>query len=293
MGINKNPTDFWSLTFNIAVGCQQISPGCAYCYAKEATEIGKCKGKYPDAWHGQRYTLREAYWHEPLKWSTSWQQEQGIKGIHFNHITCCSWSDVFENHSVLDAERKKLWCLIKQTPWLTWSLITKRHENIIPNLPWGPNDVPWPNVWIGVSVENDYWANKRLPYLTKVNSVVRFAICEPLLRPLPSLSKYLPYMDWVMVGGESSALHPEKIRPMQPEWIDAIINDCESAKVPFYFKQWGSKRPYQHKNADGSVSVVFKAGSRHAVNDNRKFHGHTWDALPVPKLGVVREAAAI
>lgn len=136
-----------------------------------------------------------------------------------------------------------------------------------------------------MTVEDEVRANIRLPYLVKVNAVVRFTIMEPLLGPVPSLSKYLSHLDWVLVGGESCDACFSKARPMQPAWVKAIKKDCESAGVPFRFKQWGSQKPVG-SNGDGTIQFQpmnrFKAG--------RVFLKTTWDDEPTPKIGAVREA---
>jgi protein gp37 len=124
----------------------------------------------------------------------------------------------------------------------------------------------WPlkNVWLGVSVEDQKAANERIPYLLQVPAAVRFLSCEPLLGPVklnhidsdaaghPEYCQIncltgwhtdmarpctdVPTIHWVIVGGESGPYS----RPMNPEWAKSIRDQCEAAKVPFFFKQWGN-----------------------------------------------------
>jgi hypothetical protein len=100
--------------------------------------------------------------------------------------------DNFEGHPTIDAERAKLWPLIRATPWLDWQLLTKRADRIADNLPpdWGKG---WPNVWLGVSIENNDYVG-RADHLRKIPAAVRFVSYEPALGPLDRLN--LKGIDW-------------------------------------------------------------------------------------------------
>ena len=115
----------------------------------------------------------------------------------------------------------------------TFQILTKRHErlqSLAKDLKWAPN------IWVGVSVENQYWADCRVPALPKVPTAVRFLSVEPLLKAV-DLRAYLHGIRWVIVGGESGP----KARPMQPEWVRRIRDDWVEASVHFFFKQWGGR----------------------------------------------------
>ena len=137
----------------------------------------------------------------------------------------------------LSPHRIRLWELIESTPCLDWSLLTKRPQNVESMVPWGDQ---WPlNVWLGTTVENQTFADKRLPFLLKNPAMVRFLSCEPLLGSL-DLSpwfrkKGLHSIDWVIAGGESGP----SSRPTHPDWAASILHQCQRAKVPFHFKRWG------------------------------------------------------
>lgn len=131
----------------------------------------------------------------------------------------------------------------------------------------GPGaDNRWPlsNVWLGTSVEDQEHADKRIPYLLRCPAAVRFLSCEPLLGPITFRIGQLdcqdcehnrnggtidrtpepcdgncPQIKWVIVGGESG----DHARPMHPDWARSICNQCQSAGVPFFFKQWGEWKP--------------------------------------------------
>ena len=138
---------------------------------------------------------------------------------------------------------------IVNTPWHTYQILTKRVERAA-QLAW---HLPWPdNVWFGTSVE-DSRVLDRIGHLTQIPARVRFLSCEPLIGPIPSLP--LEGIDWVIVGGESGP----KARPMHPDWVRSIRDQCQEAGVPFFFKQWGGV----DKKAAGRV-----------------LDGRTWDEMP-------------
>src|SRR4030042_5170053 len=93
--------------------------------------------------------------------------------------------------------------------------------------------LPWAsNVWMGVTVEAENY-RYRIEHLRATGAKVKFLSLEPLLSPMPNL--YLKGIDWVIVGGESGP----KARPMKKDWAVDIKNQCQSEKIPFFFKQWG------------------------------------------------------
>src|SRR5262249_13011610 len=95
---------------------------------------------------------------------------------------------------------------------------------------------PPAHIWLGVSVENKQ-AVSRVAHLQKANAGVRFLSIEPLIAPVGRLN--LDGIDWVIVGGESGP----GARPMLPEWVLDIRNQCVKAHVAFFFKQWGGRTP--------------------------------------------------
>ena len=135
-----------------------------------------------------------------------------------------------------------------------YQVLTKRPERMLKYVEWGKGP-DWPDhVWAGVSVENQYWADRRIPILSEIPARVRFLSVEPLLKAV-ALGDYLEHIQWVIVGGESG----HKARPMRTEWATRIRDDCLEAGVPFFFKQWGGR--------------YSKAGGR-------ELEGRTWDDIP-------------
>lgn len=137
-----------------------------------------------------------------------------------------------------------------------------------------PISFPLPNVWLGVSVEDQPRANERIPDLLATPAAVRFVSAEPLLGPVDFTKVFLnPFgftetPRWIIVGGESGP----GARPMHPDWARDIRDQCAEAGVPFFFKQWGEWLPAEQRFADGDINLLRK-GERPGV-----FHswGQTW-----------------
>lgn len=217
-------------TFNVAWGCEKISPGCAGCYAlKLATRYGF------DVWGKDkpRRLFGAKHWNEPLAWNRA-AQKAGVPSLVFTS----SMADAYEAHPQIDEEREtKLWPLIRATPWLEWQILTKRAERM--SRLW-PKDPP-PNAWAGVSVESDKYLG-RLDWLRNVNARIRFVSFEPLLGPLGAVN--LDGISWAIVGGESG---PEA-RPMHPAWARSLIAACKAAGVACFMKQEGAWTPRRPAN---------------------------------------------
>lgn len=206
-------------TFNPWWGCVKISAGCDHCYAE----------KWDSRFNGQHWgphatykTMSEHYWNEPIRWN---RKEPGSK------VFAGSMCDIFDNHAD-PAQRERLFELIRNTPNLTWQLLTKRAANIEKFLPddWGNG---YDNVWLGVSVENKTQGLPRIDILRNIPAKVRFLSAEPLLENLESIN--LNNIHWVIVGGESGYNY----RPIQSEWISNLYKQCKKQQVAFFFKQWG------------------------------------------------------
>lgn len=258
-------------TFNPWTGCTKVSPACDHCYAE-----GWAKRSGHVEWgpQGSRRRTSPAYWNGPEKWNT----EARDKGIRYR-VFCASLADVFDNHgSITSGWRGDLWHLIARTPHLDWLLLTKRPQNIAKMLPdgygapaWGNG---WDNVWLGTTVENQTEADRRIPHLLRVPAKVRFLSCEPLLGPVDltaiertggeigfmrPLDGRFNRLHWIIAGGESGP----GARPMHPDWVRDLRDQCAEAGVPFLFKQWGEWLPIDHapKVTSGRHAVVGRCGS--------------------------------
>jgi protein gp37 len=199
-------------------------------------------------------------------------------------------ADVFEDRRDLDARRDRLWALINQTPHLDWLLLTKRPQHVSSLAPYGDH---WPdNIWLGATAENQNWLDKRMHYLTVLPARILFLSCEPLLGPL-DFSQWITrahrgecrMVHWAIAGGESGS----HARPMHPEWLTSLRDQCVGAGIRFHFKQWGNWRPvsprqvngYESKTitlADGRQIPIANLGKKAA---GRTLQRRTWDEFPV------------
>ena len=267
----KNSRIEWTThTFNPWWGCVKVSPACKHCYAEAwAKRVGS------RVWgvNAERRFFGEKHWAEPTKWDAT-----AAAAGERPRVFCASMADVFEDRRDLDTARTQLWELIETTPNLDWLLLTKRPELVQKMTPWGKC---WPkNIWLGTTIEDQEWAEERLPYLAEIHAAVRFISAEPLLGPL-TISPWLgEHIDWVITGGESGP----KARPSSPSWFLDLLNQCMAAEVPFHFKQWGDWAPGQGLNlakarasraADGTM--MLRVGKKAA---GRVLDGAIWDGLP-------------
>lgn len=246
--------EWTTATWNPWRGCSKVSPGCAHCYMfRDQRRYGRDPEVVVRAAEGTFYApLRAKKWRELPEGSM---------------VFTCSWSDWF--HPAADAWRDDAWEVIRQRPDLTWQILTKRPERIAGRLPWAEWDEPWPNVWLGVSVENRRFVH-RADQLRQVPAAVRFISAEPLLGPLlpdginddmsvfwtdgydgPGLNLF--GIDWLIVGGESGPGH----RPMREGWVRRLAFDAALTETAFFLKQWGGARPGGAALLDGREHKAF------------------------------------
>jgi protein gp37 len=240
-------------TFSPWSGCQRVSPGCDHCYA---AALAKRSPRTFGSWEpgGERKRTSEAYWRQPLAWNRKAEKERKRA-----RVFCASMADVFDNQ-VPPEWRTALWDLIGATVHLDWLILTKRPENIADMLPryWGTEG--WGHVWLGTTVEHQSVADRRIKHLAAAPAFKRFLSCEPLLGPLDlwpylDMEELVPLsggvefrrcIDWVIAGGESGP----GARPMHPDWARGLRDQCASAGVPFFWKQWGDWRPISEGQDD-------------------------------------------
>ncbi len=241
-------------TFNPWWGCVKISPACTNCYA--AAFDHRLNG---DHWgpKSDRKFFGDKHWSEPLKWNRA-AEKTGIR----SRVFCASMADVAEDRPDLVEPRARLFKLIQQTPWLDWLLLTKRPENLPKMLPWCMDGThhAWKNVWIGTTVENQEYAELRIPLLLAAPATVHFLSMEPLLGPVdlaaasPNARSYAEDLDWVIVGCESG----KGARRSEPQWYRSLRDQCETARVPFFLKQAVAMLTLNRRDEP----ITFGAGSK-------------------------------
>ena len=204
-------------TWNPTTGCNKVSPGCKFCYAERFAKRLQNMGveKYAQ---GFQLTLHPEVLEDPLHWRKP------------QLIFVNSMSDLFHEQIPLSF-LESVFETMGQASWHRFQVLTKRAERLSEL----DSELDWhPNVWMGVSVENQRYEH-RIDLLRETNAEVKFLSLEPLIGPLPNLN--LEEIDWVIVGGESGF----KPRPIDPDWVRDIRDQCIAAAVPFFFKQWGGK----------------------------------------------------
>ena len=221
-------------TWNPVTGCTKISAGCDNCYAERFAERFRGVPGHPFE-SGFDLTLRPARLEQPLAWKKP-------RMIFVN-----SMSDLFHKGVPLSFV-DQVFDTMEAAHWHTFQVLTKRSSRLRDYINKRYKNAPAPaNIWLGVSVE-DGSKKSRIKHLHDANATVRFLSLEPLIGPLGELD--LTGMHWVIVGGESGPRH----RPISESWVTDIRDQCQSADVAFFFKQWGGNRPKDNgRNLDGRI----------------------------------------
>lgn len=240
--MDRTKIEWTDATWNPIRGCSPVSDGCRNCYAARVAHRFSGPGEPYDGladWRGGRAVFNgtikvvDAVMDQPLRWKRP------------RRIFVNSMSDLFHENvpfKVVD----EVFAVMEDAHWHTFQVLTKRPERA---LQWfsglEPKGDPLPNVWLGVSVEDQKAANERIPLLLACPAAVRFLSCEPLLGPvnaqvheslagMRSRSRAVA-VDWIIAGGESGP----GARPMDAAWAKSLRDQCTASGVPFLFKQWG------------------------------------------------------
>lgn len=288
--------EWTNATWNPIRGCSRVSEGCRHCYAEVIAERFSDPGQ---AFYG--FAQRGKGWTGVLTWVTG-LLDLPLRWRSPRRVFVNSMSDLF--HERLDDDViEAVFGVMALAPQHTFQVLTKRadrmrkwfalerHRGALadclasayianPELArrW-PLDVerataaaqrgwPLPNVWLGVSVENQEAADERIPLLLETPAAVRFLSVEPLLgavdlrggrvlalddcsrcgdwrqnhlptcqEPSCTCPAYVPQLDWVIVGGESGS----GARPCDVRWVRSIVAQCAAANVPCFVKQLGAR----------------------------------------------------
>jgi len=233
-------------SWNIITGCTPISEGCKNCYASRMAKRLKGRFGYPPDDPFKPGTMHNDVIHKPAHWQKP------------KRIFVCSMGDLF--HDEVDWNHLfSVWQMMGMIKHHTFIVLTKRPMNAKHQL---YNDLgfhlrrqnwcnkwPLPNVWLGVTAENQQRADERIPILLETPAAVRFVSIEPMLGPVDLNKKeclidkrrfkytIANYLDWVICGGESGP----GARPMHPDWARSLRDQCQEAGVPFFMKQMSGK----------------------------------------------------
>ncbi|MER6830815.1 phage Gp37/Gp68 family protein [Streptosporangium sp. NPDC000563] len=306
MAVTNSSIEWTDSTWSPVTGCTKVSPGCDNCYAEGIARRFSGTKAFPN---GFEVTLRPERLDQPLRWKKP------------RRIFVNSMSDLFHD-AVPDEYIARVFAVMAATPDHTFQLLTKRHgrmrsllsstafveavqvafdaladEHEIDLIPG-----PWPlsNVHLGVSVEDQKWADRRIPALLDTPASVRWISAEPLLGPVdlcgpivnghrPRLTYWLtgrpgwgneyttdtgitmtspvtgPRLDWVVCGGESG----HGARPMHPDWARSLRDQCVAAGVAFHFKQYGdwvAESMWLHRDTAPAAFLSTDGTTRPLVN---------------------------
>lgn len=216
---DNSAIEWTNATWNPVTGCDQVSPGCAHCYAKTFAERWRGVPGHP---YEQGFDMR--LWPERLEQPLKWKRPR--------MIFVNSMSDLF-HEDIPFGFIERVFEVMGKAEQHVFQILTKRDQRLAELA----DDLPWhPNIWMGVSIENRRFVG-RADSLRNVDAAVRFISAEPLLGPLEGLD--LTGIDWLIAGGESGPRH----RPVKTEWILELRDRCLNEGVAFFFKQWGGARP--------------------------------------------------
>ena len=222
--LSDNSAIEWTdATWNPVRGCTKVSPGCKHCYAEVFAERWRGIQDHP---YEQGFELRlvPGKLDEPLTWKRP------------RRIFVNSMSDLFQE-GVPIKFIQSVFRTMRTADWHIYQVLTKRHERMRDIVSHYMKWVADANhIWLGVSVENRNHGLPRIDALRETPAAIRFLSIEPLLEDLGEIN--LEGIHWVIVGGESGP----HARPMREKWVLSIKDQCQAAKVPFFFKQWGGTR---------------------------------------------------
>lgn len=311
---DRSSIEWTDATWNPVTGCTKVIKGCKHCYAERdwsrLQHLPRFAGRaFTDvACHPERID-------QPLRWTKQ-------RRIFVNSMSDLFHEDVPDEFidqvfaAMASAKQHKFQVLTKRPQRMLdyCKTIGRHHENdrvsIADNWRMCNEGRCLPNVWLGVSVEDQAAADERIPLLLQTPAAVRWISAEPLLGPVDldrlaidscdddytisaisgrRIARYgtkpgAPRLDWVVVGGESGP----KARPMHPDWVRSLRDQCAAAVVPFLFKQWGEWAPNclcfridacktTQRPEPGKPGCMFRCGKRAA---GRLLDGVQHDGYP-------------
>lgn len=309
-------------TWNPIIGCSKVSPGCTNCYAERMANrlVGMGQEPYNNVmearigqtpkWNGKTHFVESAL-EKPLHWKKP------------RNIFVCSMGDLF-HETVSFKDLHWIFSVIAKCSQHIFMVLTKRPETMAQYFrtvypEYEPGSAPIPNLWLGVTAENQEMADERIPILLDIPAAKSFVSIEPMLGPVDlqvlrsqksnlvydSLlgreyhnykqsdwwCKSSGYLDWVICGGESGP----GARPMNPSWVISLRDQCQASKVPFMFKQYGEwvgefHPEATHKHQESSIfadinedNTDYRGVYMYKVGKKkagRELDGQIWDQKP-------------
>ncbi|WP_423930117.1 DUF5131 family protein [Candidatus Palauibacter sp.] len=254
----RTSIEWTEVTWNPTTGCTRVSQGYDNCYADALARrlLERVYTRHPpvlDTPENRDDPFAVRVWPDRLAQPARWKKSR--------LVFVNSMSDLFHK-DVPDEFVRETFSVMLDVDRHTYQVLTKRPARaarfVRQNADlFGMRGLP-PHIWIGTSTENQQTAY-RVGHLEDIPASVRFLSCEPLIGPLSLCNVWSPGgIHWVIVGGESG---PGR-RPIDPEWVTGLRDECRAASIPFFFKQWGGRTP--------------KSGGR-------ALEGREWNEFPAPQ----------
>ncbi|WP_412032899.1 DUF5131 family protein [Nitratireductor aquimarinus] len=345
---DRTKIEWTDATWNPITGCSVVSPGCTNCYAMQ---LAGTRLKHTPSRKGLTSPSKAGpVWNGQVRFNREWL-EQPLRWKRPRMVFVCAHGDLF-HESVPDEWIDQIFAVMALCPEHTFQVLTKRarrmreylhireHQIVAASLKlpraltrW-PH-LPLPNVWLGVSVEDQTRAVERIPDLLQARAAVRFVSAEPLLGPLdltsmevgegtinalnptpwaeelenwrdteeeweesflnwyyldtiPTKGDMYPTLDWVIAGGESGSA----ARPMHPEWVRSLRDQCAASEAAFFFKQWGEWTTAAGAPASQHIGHVFDDGFQ-MIRMGKKASGRTLDGCEHNEMPQPREVPAL
>lgn len=256
--------EWTDVTWNPVTGCDKVSQGCKNCYAEVMHKrlMGMFPKKYMKPFLGN-IQLHPKELEKPARWRKP-------RMVFVN-----SMSDLFHKDVPFPFIQHVFAVMATYTDH-TYQIVTKRADRMLEffHHMQGVMDrvfdgkvgkiQPLANVWLGVSCEDQKTAEERIPLLLQCPAAIHFVSCEPLLGPIDHVT---PSIKWVICGGESG----HHARPMHPDWVRSLRDQCAAAGVPFFFKQWGEWNPDDFdttiaRRVDEHGTLMYKVGKKRSGN---------------------------
>jgi protein gp37 len=284
-------------------GCTKVSPGCDHCYAENIADTRF----HIVEWGAGKPRKHTETWESPRRW-----QKQAAKEGRTIRVFP-SMCDPFDNE-VPTEWRTRFFNLIRETPNLTWLILTKRIGNankmlresgaITRN---GIIETPLPNLWLGATCVNQEEANRDIPKLLGTLAAKRFVSIEPMLGSvdLTHIREEIGTRGRVcwrntIEPKEANGAHAELVaalgedypyerldwviaggesgheaRPAHPDWFRSLRDQCAAAGVPFHFKQWGEWKPAESIDELRKLGDEMRSGKAiHVYGTDREHDGH-------------------